>query len=324
LSYESAFGLIRFIYLNLVITAPALGALVLYLAWRWRRRPPDRRMPWWAIAAVLPTLALPAVGVYASFIEPFRLQLETAEIPLDPARAGRGPLRIGVLSDIQTDRVGDHERSAVDRLMAQKPDLILMPGDVFQGGPGELERELPALQDLLRRLSAPGGIFCVEGNTDSPKELRRILEGTAVRLLENGMEEARVGDRRILIGGLGPRCSAPEAQKVMAGMETLPGGEDIRILLAHFPDAALGLKSASRIDLVVAGHTHGGQICVPFIGPLLTLSRVPRSVAAGGLHDLDGRRIYVSRGLGMERGNAPRIRFLCPPEITLLTLKTRA
>jgi len=81
------------------------------------------------------------------------------------------------------------------------------------------------------------------------------------------------------------------------------------------------LKTPSRIDLVVAGHTHGGQVQLPLVAPLLRVSRVPPSVAAGGLHHLDGRRIYVSRGVGHERGQAPRIRFLCPPEISLLTLK---
>ena len=81
------------------------------------------------------------------------------------------------------------------------------------------------------------------------------------------------------------------------------------------------LLPQSRIDLVVSGHTHGGQIVVPFFGPIMTLSHVPRSVAAGGLHQIDGNYIYVSRGVGCERMQAPRIRFLCPPEISLLTLK---
>jgi predicted MPP superfamily phosphohydrolase len=76
-----------------------------------------------------------------------------------------------------------------------------------------------------------------------------------------------------------------------------------------------------RIDLALAGHTHGGQVVVPFFGPLLTLSDVPRHVAAGGVHELGPVRVHVSRGVGMERGSAPQIRFFCPPEICLLTLR---
>jgi hypothetical protein len=90
------------------------------------------------------------------------------------------------------------------------------------------------------------------------------------------------------------------------------------------PDVALGLRPGSRIDLVVAGHTHGGQVVLPGFGPPMTLSHVPRAVAAGGLHDLGGNAIYVSRGVGCERGQAPRIRFLCPPEVSLLEVGASA
>ena len=77
---------------------------------------------------------------------------------------------------------------------------------------------------------------------------------------------------------------------------------------------------SSRIDLVVAGHTHGGQVVVPGFGPIITLSGVPRAVAAGGLHEMNGNRIYVSRGAGSEQGQAPRIRLFCPPEVSILEL----
>ena len=70
--------------------------------------------------------------------------------------------------------------------------------------------------------------------------------------------------------------------------------------------------------------SNGGQVVVPAYGPPITLSRVPRDVAAGGLHDLGGRRIYVSRGIGMERIQAPRLRLFCPPEISVLTLTSGA
>ncbi len=91
--------------------------------------------------------------------------------------------------------------------------------------------------------------------------------------------------------------------------------------MPHRPDPLWTPGTDSRIDLLVSGHTHGGQVSVPFFGPPITLSSVPRDVAAGGLHVVDGRRIYVSRGVGLERGTAPRIRFRVPPEVSLLTLK---
>ena len=75
------------------------------------------------------------------------------------------------------------------------------------------------------------------------------------------------------------------------------------------------------MDLTIAGHTHGGQVRIPFFGPPITLSRVPRRVAGGGLHELQGNAIYVSRGVGCERASAPRVRLNCPPEVSLLTLR---
>lgn len=70
--------------------------------------------------------------------------------------------------------------------------------------------------------------------------------------------------------------------------------------------------------MLVAGHTHGGQVRLPGIGPLITLSAVPRSRAAGVIHPASGATRVVSRGLGMERGPAPRLRFLCRPEIVVI------
>ena len=97
-----------------------------------------------------------------------------------------------------------------------------------------------------------------------------------------------------------------------------PQDDDVRILISHMPDPILELKPNTRIDLLIAGHTHGGQVQLPFFGPPITLSRIPRRAAAGGLHELNGRCVYVSRGVGCERGQAPRLRFLCPPEISIL------
>ena len=81
------------------------------------------------------------------------------------------------------------------------------------------------------------------------------------------------------------------------------------------------LRPRTRIDLTLAGHTHGGQVQLPGVGPLMIASRVPRSVGAGGLHSLAGRRIYVSRGVGVERGQAPRLRLGAVPEVSLITLR---
>jgi len=86
-------------------------------------------------------------------------------------------------------------------------------------------------------------------------------------------------------------------------------------VLGHSPDYALG---DVRADILLAGHTHGGQVSIPFLGPPLTMAEVPRAWASG-LTELSGdRHLYVSRGVGMERGNAPRVRFLTRPELAII------
>jgi uncharacterized protein len=202
-----------------------------------------------------------------------------------------------------------------------KPDLIVIPGDVFQNSFAEFEREKKALNDLFRQLDAPSGVFMVYGDVDtSPDIVRQIFEGSKVNVLLNETRKVSIGDRSILIGGVELKFASESAQRLVRNLEESSGDDDIRILLSHRPDVALGLKEHSRIDLVIAGHTHGGQVVVPFFGPPMTLSNIPRHMAAGGLHRINENLLYVSRGVGCERAQAPRIRFLCPPEISILTV----
>lgn len=304
--------------LFLAITLPALGVAALVTG-GWRRihgQPWAISLPATALAILF--LAAVPVAAWATFVEPFRLQIETATVPVLPPRAA-DPIRVAVFSDLQTSRVTTYERRAVDELLALQADLILMPGDLFQGTDAEFERELPALRQLHARLEAPFGVYAVPGNVDYLHRLRRVFAGTAVRLLVNEIVEVEVRGCRLAIGGIESEFSYPIARATIARLGDDRTRADVRVLLTHAPDPVLDLPRTSRIDLLVAGHTHGGQVQIPGIGPIFTGSRVPRAMAAGGLTRTDGPLIYVSRGVGCERGRAPRLRFCCPPEISLLT-----
>jgi predicted MPP superfamily phosphohydrolase len=304
-------GYLHVLWLDLVLAVPAFG-LGLAATGRGRRHR----------AAGLAGLAFALVGVWGSFVAPERLKLERESVALSAARAGDRPITVGVLADLQFERVGEYEREAVERLMATKPDVIVMPGDVHQGSPEVLREELPAIRALLGRLHAPGGVWFVEGDHEDLAEARRITAGTRVRVLDDEVVTVPIDDRRLTIGGVGLNFGSVAAGGVISRLERAPGSGDVRLLLAHRPDAALLLPPRPRTDLVVAGHTHGGQVALPLVGPLVAFTSVPLSVAAGGLHDLgDERRIYVSRGVGMQRGQAPGVRLNVPPEISLLTLR---
>lgn len=303
---------VQFVYLDTFVLLPTMG-LVLLLRRRVELTKPVR-------FACFASFALIPIVIYATFIEPYQLVTERTTVALAPERAGVDPIVIGVLADIQCVVVTDRERAALSRIMSAKPDLILIPGDLVQVGSQRLPEILDEFHALLAPLDAPLGVYFVQGNCESKDDARRLIEGTRVRMLDNEIVELSRGDRRITLCGVDLNFASAQARDVLQRIESAPGRDDVRIVFAHRPDVIYSLPPSSRVDLVVAGHTHGGQVQIPFFGPPIILSGVPRHIGAGGLHELDGRRIYVSRGLGWEHGDAPRVRFFSLPEVSLLTL----
>ena len=331
------FGVMHYAYLAGTVSVPMVGAAGLVAAfrnWMAERRATEstsseaegepRRSRWSGVGAgaVIAILLLPApVGFYATHIEPLWLRVDHIDVALDPSRAGDDPVTIAVLSDLQTNRVGHHEREAVEAVMAAKPDVILIPGDLFHGNDDEFARELEPMRELLGRLRAPHGVYFVQGDAEPDKWLPRMIAGTDLQVLNADVVDLEIGDRRVRIGGHTLHPNAMDAHWVRKGLLDTTDPGVITILLAHRPDTALYLPADSRVDLTVAGHTHGGQIVVPGIGPLVTLSDIPRDVARGGLHRIDGNQIYVSPGVGVERGDAPQVRLFNRPAIAILTLR---
>ncbi|MFN0243323.1 MAG: metallophosphoesterase [Planctomycetota bacterium] len=303
---------LHFAYLAIFVLAPVAG-LYLLLHKKLELTKHVR------IVAVLCVLLAP-LGIYVTFVEPFALTNESATVEIAKERAGPAPLRVAVLADIQARTVTDHEREAVRRALAFEPHLILIPGDLLQAWPDEFERAIPEFRELLKPLAAPMGVFFVIGNCDAREPVLRALEGTQVQFLDDRDVVLEHEGWRLRLGGADIRIARRETREFVRAFDTRPDEREVRVLTAHLPDVVYLLTDPSRVDLVVAGHTHGGQVQLPFYGPPITLSSVPRDVAAGGLHSIGGRRIYVSRGVGCERGFAPRMRFLCPPEVSLLTL----
>lgn len=308
------FGLLHVLYLVLTIGLP-IAALTLLL-WSRRSRLPRRRF----ITGLLVVGMVPAaVGIYASHIEPFWLRVDRVSIELEGVAQ---PFRIGVLSDLQTPVIGDYETSAVTRLIAEAPDVVLIPGDWWQTRNGRLDPETAVgFRELLVRLDdAIEHVVAVGGDNDRAYRLREITEGTNVLVLDNEIAEITVDGQSVWIAGLGNDEDADlEWRDTLDGLAEAPDNA-VRLVLAHRPDAVLEVDAEDRVDLVVSGHTHGGQVAVPLFGPLLTFTEVPRSVAAGGLSSVDGTSIYVSTGVGRERRQAPQVRFLVRPSIGVLDI----
>ena len=301
------FTLIHVVYVVLTVGVPLAGVIVLIFA-RERSR---------AIVALCLSVqvAIP-VGIYATYIEPFWLRTESVTLTVDGVGEG---IRVGVLSDLQATAVGPYENEAVDRLIALTPDMVVVPGDLYQFDPDLFGERAPQFSELVRRLvDAVSIVYLVSGNTDTVTGLLRITEGTGAKVLDNQIDTLVLKGSVVSIGGITLFGDERVAQRVAERLsdDELAG---VRILLAHKPDAVELLEGRS-VDLLVSGHTHGGQVSLPLLGPPLTNSRVPRHVAAGGLHELDGTPVYVSTGVGRERGNAPQIRFGVRPSIGIIDL----
>jgi uncharacterized protein len=257
-----------------------------------------------AAALVAAAAALPSVAAYAFLIEPHWLEITHYEIT-SPKLAR--PLRIVVLADIQTDDFGDFERHVLDEALAQKPDVIFFAGDYLQVAHDNAGRQIQRFNEHLRQSSfaAPQGVFAVQGNVD-PGGWQQIFAGLDITVTQS-RRQFTVGDARLTCLSLGESYGQGKIDR--------PDRDAFHIVLGHVPNYALGHVDA---DLLIAGHTHGGQVRFPLFGAVVLTSVVPRAWVAGMTDLPHGGKLFVSRGIGMERGHAPRLRFLCRPELAVI------
>lgn len=290
---DPGFGTMRLAGHAIFIHAPALA-----LARAWLDR---------SAASLLAAIVLWAAAVDAYLIEPYSLQIRRHTISSAEVRA---PLRVAIVADLQMEELGEYEKSALRAVMAEKPDLILLLGD-YADSPdaARLHAELNA---FLREIDfgAPRGAFAVEGNTDH-RGWERAFEGTRVRPIDR--QTLDIGDD-VAVTGVGLAVSFDPVH-INNEVPSRPGR--FHIVFGHAPDFAMGLRDRTDLDLLSGGHSHGGQVRIPGFGPIVTLSRAPRDWV-DGIHDVGGAKLVPSRGIGMERDRAPRIRFWCPPEIVIV------
>lgn len=271
------------------------------------------------VGATLLLAALAGEGCYvwAREVEPFRLEVTRETITSPRLRGLPHPLRIAVVADLQPEDVGPYEVSVFDTIAAAGPDLVLFLGDYIQQDADGFVRQRDLLHRQLARLHPPLGMFAVEGDVDW-RGLDAVFDGTAVRRLVD--DHADLPGVPVAVVGLSRARS--RRTTVDAGLARHFAGERFPIVIAHAPDyMRCVLDTDRRPDaLLLAGHTHGGQVQVPGFGPLVTLSSVPRWLAGGGVFRRGDSWLAVSRGIGMEREDAPRIRFWCRPQLLLLDL----
>ncbi len=270
------------------------------------------QFPIWLLLSV--NLLFLGLEIYSFFIEPTRLTVSriTVDVPgLTQA------VRIVQLSDIHIERTTRRELALPGLVDSLQPDMIVMTGDYLNESYKKTQTSQQDLKDLIIQLNAPLGIYAVNGNVESYAKMKNLFTGLDVHLLDNEVIRIpQLGNHFVLVGLDFNKWYEDEAilKELMSKLKP----DDFTLLLYHKPDLAYTARDLG-IDLYLTGHTHGGQFRLPLYGAIITDSRFGK-VFEMGLYHLDNTTMYVSRGLGMAGGFAPRVRFLCPPEVVVIDL----
>ncbi|MGH9355199.1 MAG: metallophosphoesterase [Terriglobia bacterium] len=224
-------------------------------------------------------------------------------------------LRIVHLSDIHLSLYTPIEevQRVVELANRLRPDVVALTGDYVTLSPTYI---WPAAR-MLGRLRARYGVFAVLGNHDfrvDADEVTRALRAQRIRVLRNSHHALRAGGDALWLVGVDDLWFSSD--DLPAAMQSIPAS-DPKILLCHNP-GGIGPAAQLGVDLMLSGHTHGGQVRLPLLRSLYRSKPGERFVA--GWNQLGATQIYVSRGIGKV---VVPVRVACPPEITCLSLRRR-
>jgi len=258
------------------------------------------------IAAVLGIVCI----LYSYFIEPYWLKV--SYINLESAKIKKG-FTLVQISDLHCDTKIRNEEKLVKIINKINPDIIVFTGDALNR-----KEALGIFKKTLNSLKAKSGKFAVRGNFDG-KYWNGIdfFKDTGFIELDERAENFTNNSQCLTMAGLGPEGDIEKAKFLKKIPENC-----YAILLFHYPYISKAFKGLP-IDLYLAGHTHGGQFSLPFYGALITMSRFGKKYEAGLYKLSQGKYLYVNRGVGMEGGIIPRVRFFSRPEIAVFHISPK-
>lgn len=253
--------------------------------------------------------------VYGFWIEPHRLvvtrqSLQTGKLPTGSR------LRVLHIGDLHIERLTQREKKLNQYIEEMKPDLILFSGDILNLSYLEDPTAIRDAKAVINEWRAPLGVFFVSGSeaVDLVHVFPSLVDDEHITWLDN--QVAIVEKDGAVANVIGVTCSHRPHLDAPVLDELLENSPDhFNILIYHSPDLA---PNAARlgVDLQLSGHTHGGQVRLPWFGPLYTASLYGRKFQSGR-YQIGDLVLYITRGVGLEGKAAPRVRFFCPPEIIL-------
>jgi predicted MPP superfamily phosphohydrolase len=277
------------------------------------------------LTSLLISAGLGAAGLlfYMFFVEPFKLSVEQVNIGIKNLPPTLDGFVICHISDAHFTNLGPLELKLIESLSQVNPHICVLTGDMVDRAEG-----FEVLRQVFGNVNPPFGIYAVPGNGEVRlgipfDELRSRLCDIGITLLRNSHVDLLIdGVNLSIIGVDDPFNGFDDLDTAMANLPS----EGFRLLLAHSPDVFAQLLDR-KIDLVLAGHTHGGQVCFPFIGPLWLHCRYnfglsngyfgPDKLSRAVRHNISDCHLYVSRGVG---SGSLRPRLLCSPELAIIRL----
>jgi len=266
-------------------------------------------------------LLLAGMVFWGFLIEPGRLVVREQTIAIDNWPRELDGLRIAVLADIHADDwfVDDKKlRTIVERTNQLQPELIVILGD-YMSSDGHVTRRVEPehFAAILKELHAPLGVYSVLGNHDwwySGILVRRSLEKNGIQVLENEVIHFDARGTQLWLVGLADLWTRRQAVADTVAM--VPEGKPF-IALTHNPDIFPNLPQ--RVPLLLAGHTHGGQVRLPIIGSIVESSDYGDRYVMGHVFE-NNHNLFVTTGIGT---SIMPVRFGVPPEIVMLTVKAK-
>ncbi len=243
---------------------------------------------------------------YALFIEPYWPEISMVSIETD--KLTETTFRVVQITDTHCDEKVRLEKRLPELINSLKPDVVVFTGDALN-----TRKALPLFQNTLNQLEAPLGKYAVNGNWNVYYSDLKQFDNTGFQELRTHKKTIEKNGESIVIGGLAFE-NGRHSQRLFNQLEA----DEFNLLLYHNSDM-MDYIATVPVDLYLCGHTHGGQVALPFYGAIVTLSRHGKKFEAG-LYRQGDTQLYVNRGIGMEGGRTPRVRFFARPEIAVFDI----
>lgn len=223
------------------------------------------------------------------------------------------PFNFFHVSDIHLEQRGIREEKLLSIIENKKPDFVVYTGDFLNLSNIHNQASIENIIRFFNQIHSISPVYYVSGSPAVDVE-------ETIKIIEKNLNPKRLNNSSILLNHdgneiniIGITCTHQPHMDIKQLPPLIQAGY-MNILLYHSPDLVYELKEENKVDLMLSGHTHGGQVRLPIIGAIFTGSLYRRKLQKG-LYQIHDTLLYISRGIGLEGLGAPRVRFLCPPEV---------